>query len=161
MVLCNQDNGGLELIGEKIRFMSAGAGYNSPNISQHYTPFINNHLICTSVFCWDIIPPLWLKVRLNIYFTICKFWELSMSIEEKFVPLKSQSEPINCPPSRLQNFTEPHFQIDFDLMEEQQTWKYRKRFLEYWISNFAYGAWLWAQPSLWSICHFMQTFNCF
>ena len=57
MVLCNQDNGGLELIGEKIRFMSAGAGYNSPNISQHYTPFINNHLICTSVFCWDIIPP--------------------------------------------------------------------------------------------------------
>ena len=52
-----------------------------------------------------------------------------MSIEEKFVPLKSQSEPINCPPSRLQNFTEPHFQIDFDLMEEQQTWKYRKRFL--------------------------------
>ena len=45
MVLCNQDNGGLELIGEKIRFMSAGAGYNSPNISQHYTPFINNQLI--------------------------------------------------------------------------------------------------------------------
>ena len=50
MVLCNQDNGGLELIGEKIRFMSAGAGYNSPNISQHYpTLQISKHLICTSV----------------------------------------------------------------------------------------------------------------
>ena len=39
MVLCNQDNGGLELIGEKIRFMSAAAGYNSPNISQHYPTY--------------------------------------------------------------------------------------------------------------------------